>query len=96
MRFCISEWNAGDCNTGGVWSGWSSPERVQSFYAGWLHMLAGDGNLSSTRFWDANVFLLAGNSDTGSGRYYNIIRRDGSTPAWYETFKSISTSDPNR
>jgi hypothetical protein len=61
-------------------------------------MLAGDGELtdSGTRYWNANLFLIAGNSDTGTGRYYNIIRRDGSTPPWYDTFKTMSTTDPLR
>ena len=71
---------------------------MQAFYSGWLHMLQGDGVTtgSGTRFWDANCFELASESPTGYGADYNLIREDGSTPAWYDTFKAISTSDPDR
>jgi hypothetical protein len=98
IRFSMSEWNAGSCATASTncWSGWSNPSAVQSFYAGWLGMLRGDGNTTATgtRYWAANVFEIASNSDAGPGGYYNIIRQDGSTPAWYDTFKSYSTTDP--
>ncbi|MDT4923202.1 MAG: hypothetical protein QOG01_915 [Pseudonocardiales bacterium] len=98
IRFAISEWNAGSSNSGGAWAGWTIAGKPEAFYRGWLHMLAGDGELtdSGTRYWNANLFLIAGNSDTGTGRYYNIIRRDGSTPPWYDTFKTMSTTDPLR
>ena len=98
IRFSISEWNAGSNNSSGTWSGWHTPSRVQAFYDGWLHMLQGDGVTTGagTRYWNANVFELASISAIGFGRYYNLIREDGSTPTWYETFKAVSTGDPNR
>ncbi len=98
IRFSISEWNAGSHNSDGTWSGWSTPSRVQAFYSGWLTMLQGDGVTTGTgtRYWNANVFELASEAPTGYGAYYNLIRKDGTTPAWYDTFKAISTSDPNR
>lgn len=96
MKFAISEWNAGSSESTGTWSGWSSPARVQDFYAGWLDMLRGDGDTGSTRYWGANCFLIAGNPSKGTGSYYNIIRADGSTPAWYETFRGMSLNDPLR
>jgi hypothetical protein len=98
IRLSISEWNAGANNSEGTWSGFSTPARVQAFYAGWLHMLAGDGRTTGagTRYWHASVFELASESSTGYGRFYNLIRKDGSTPAWYETFKAISTADTKR
>jgi hypothetical protein len=98
IRFSISEWNAGADNSDGIWSGWSTPSMVQAFYSSWLHMLQGNGVTTGTgtRFWDANCFELASESPTGYGAYYNLIREDGSTPAWYDTFKAISTSDPDR
>jgi hypothetical protein len=100
IRFAISEWQAGVCTnlSTSCWSGWSTPATVQSFYSSWLGMLAGDGNTTGagTRYWAANVFEIASNSDTGPGGYYNIIRQDGTTPAWYDTFKAISTIDPLR
>jgi hypothetical protein len=95
IRFSISEWNAGSSNSGGAWSGWRATGQPDVFYRGWLHMLAGDGVVTGfgTRYWSANVFLIAGNDDAGSSRYYNIIRQDGSTPPWYDTFSAISTTD---
>jgi hypothetical protein len=98
VRFSVSEWSAGADNSDGVWSGWSTPSRVQQFFAGWLKMLQGNGVTtgSGTRFWHASCFELASESPTGDGHYYNLIREDGSTPAWYDTFKQISTSDPLR
>jgi hypothetical protein len=98
IRFSISEWNAGANNSSGTWSGWATPSSVQSFYSSWLHMLQGNGVTTGagTRYWDANCFELASESPTGDGAYYNLIREDGSTPAWYDTFKAISTSDPDR
>lgn len=98
VRFSISEWSAGLSSSAGKWSGWSNPATVQQFFSAWLGMLKGDGNVSGTgtRYWSANTFEIASNSDTGAGRYYNIIRQDGSTPAWYSTFKAISTTDPRR
>jgi F5/8 type C domain len=98
IRFSISEWNAGSHNTDGTWSGWSTPSRVQAFYNGWLTMLQGDGTTTGagTRYWNANVFELASEAPTGYGAYYNLVRKDGTTPAWYDTFKAISTSDPDR
>ncbi len=61
-------------------------------------MLQGDGTTTGTgtRYWNANVFELASEAPTGYGAYYNLIRKDGTTPAWYDTFKAISTSDPDR
>jgi hypothetical protein len=98
IRFSISEWNAGANNSDGTWSGWATPSRVQGFYAGWLHMLQGNGVTTGpgTRYWQAGVFELGSESPTGYGRYYNLIREDGTTPAWYSTFKAVSTSDPRR
>ena len=98
IRLSISEWNAGSNNSSGTWSGWHTPSRVQAFYDGWLHMLQGDGVTTGagTRYWNANVFELASISAVGFGRYYNLVREDGSTPTWYETFKAVSTNDPNR
>jgi hypothetical protein len=98
IRFSISEWNAGANNTDGTWSGWKTPRRVQSFYKGWLRMLQGNGTTTGagTRYWSANCFELASESPTGYGRFYNLIRENGSTPAWYKTFKAISTGDPRR
>lgn len=88
IRFAISEWNAGVANASGAWSGWRSPSRVQTFYAGWFNMLAGDGMSTGqgTRFWAANCFELASNADTGAGAPYNLVEQDGTTPAWYATF----------
>ena len=37
-------------------------------------------------------FELASNSDTGSGRYYNLVNEDGTTPPWYTTFSRMSNS----
>jgi len=98
IRFSISEWNAGANNSDGTWKGWSNPARVQAFYKGWLRMLQGNGNVkgTGTRYWNANVFELASESAKGYGRYYNLIRKDGTTPAWYQTFKTISRNDPRR
>lgn len=98
IRFSISEWNAGESNSSGTWSGWTTPGRPGQFYDGWYNMLRGDGNTtgSGTRYWNANLFLIAGNSDTGSGRFYNIIRQDGTVPDWYYNYKNQSLSDPLR
>jgi hypothetical protein len=92
IRFSISEWNAG-VSRSDAWSGWSTPGRPQHFYAGWFDMLRGDGVTTGagTRYWSANLFLIAGNSDTGSGSSYNLIRRDGSVPPWYYTFREAAT-----
>jgi hypothetical protein len=94
ILFSISEWNAGAANSGGTWSGWTTPGRPGAFYRGWLDMLAGDGRTtgSGTRYWSANVFEVASNSDTGIGRYYNLVRRDGSTPDWFADFRSRSVA----
>jgi hypothetical protein len=56
-------------------------------------MLRGDGDISSsgTAYWNSNVFLVAGNSDTGVGRFYNWIHRDGTVPSWYYTIKDYMT-----
>ena len=97
IQFSISEWSAGVSRTD-AWSGWATPSRVARFYDGWFEMLRGDGRTTGdgTRYWNANQFLIAGNSDTGTGRYYNWIRRDGSVPAWYTNIKNASTGDPLR
>jgi len=94
VRFSISEWNAG-VSRSDSWSGWSTPGRPEQFYAGWFDMLRGDGVTTGagTRYWNANAFLIAGNSDTGSGRSYNIIRRDGSVPPWYYTFRNAALGE---
>lgn len=96
IRFSVSEFNAGSSNSGGTWSGWTIAGQPEAFYNGWLGMLRGDGDLTSTRWWNNNVFEIASNSDTGSGKYYNLIRQDGTTPPWYDTFKTLSTTDPLR
>lgn len=92
VRFAISEWNAGVAKASDTWSGWATPSRVQSFYTGWFKMLQGDGNTTSggTRYWAANCFEVASNSDNGSEAFYNLINQDGSTPAWYTTFVTSS------
>jgi hypothetical protein len=94
IRLAISEWNAGAAESGGTWSGWTTPGRPARFYRGWLSMLRGDGRRptgDSARYWEATAFEIASNSDTAADRYYNLIRADGSTPAWYATFKTIAT-----
>lgn len=94
IRLAISEWNAGAAEPSGTWSGWTTPGRPEQFYRGWLSMLRGDGRRttgSSGRYWEATAFEIASNSDTATDRYYNLIRADGSTPAWYATFKAIAT-----
>jgi len=98
IRFSLGEWNAGANNADGTWSGWSTPSRVQTFYRGWLRMLQGNGVTtgSGTRWWNANCFELAGEAPTCLGHFYNLIRKDGSTPAWYGPFKPVSTEDPRR
>ena len=96
IRFSISEFSAGSSNSSGTWSGWSTAGRPEAFYTGWYGMLRGDGNLTGTRYWNCNMFEIASNSDTGSGRYYNIIRADATVPSWYATFKTLSTTDPLR
>ena len=92
IRFSISEWEAGLSNSGATWSGWTTGGRPEQFYAGWLQMLRGDGAVtgSGTRYWNANAFLLASESDTGSSKYYNLVKQDGSTQSWYDTFRSFS------
>ena len=71
---------------------------MQAFYKGWLRMLQGNGKTTGagTRYWNANCFEVASESPTGDGHYYNLIREDGSTPAWHSTFKTISRNDPRR
>jgi hypothetical protein len=98
IRFSVSEFTAGSSNSSGTWSGWTIAGQPEAFYNGWFGMLRGDGNLtgSGTRWWNNNVFEIASNSDTGLGRFYNLIRQDGTTPAWYDTFKTLSTTDPLR
>ena len=98
IRFSISEWSAGANNSDGTWSGWHTPSRVQAFYNGWLHMLRGNGATTGagTRYWHASAFELASESPTGLGAFYNLIRENGSVPAWYYTFKAVSTGDPLR
>jgi hypothetical protein len=93
IRFSISEWSAGSANSSGTWSGWTTRGRPDQFFSGWYQMLRGDGNTTGTgsAYWSANLFVTASESDTGTSRYYNIIRKDGSVPAWYSTFKDYST-----
>lgn len=97
ILFSVSEWNAGVSGSD-MWSGWTTAGRPGRFYDGWYDMLRGDGTTTGTgtRYWNANVFGIAINSDTGSGRYYNIIRRDGTVPDWYANFAAKSTGDPLR
>ncbi len=92
IRFAISEWNAGVAKGSDTWSGWATPSRVQSFYTGWFKMLQGNGLTTgaSTRYWAANCFEVASNSDIGSQAFYNLINQDGTTPAWYTTFVQAS------
>jgi hypothetical protein len=99
IRFSISEWNAGNAeSSSNLWSGWTTPSRVQQFYTGWLQMLQGDGNTTGTgtRFWNAGLFLIAGNPDTSVPGYYNFITKSGTARPWYDTFKAISLADPLR
>ena len=98
IRFAISEWNAGSCNSGGTWAGWTTAGMPGAFYDGWYGMLRGDGVMTGagTRFWEATVFEAASNSDTGTGRFYNIVRQDGATPDWYANWKADSLADPLR
>ena len=93
IRFSISEWNAGSSNTTGTWSGWTTPNRPEQFYGGWYNMLRGDGVTTGTgtAYWNSNLFLIAGNSDTGTGRFYNWVRKDGTVPSWYQTIKDFMT-----
>lgn len=97
IRFAVSEWNAG-VSRSDMWSGWTTAGAPEAFYAGWFDMLRGDGVTTGTgtRYWAACLFLIAGNSDTGTGRFYNIIRQDGTVPTWYTTYKTYSTGDPLR
>ena len=99
IRFSISEWEAGTCaTTTNCWTGFSSPSAVQSYYDGWYRMLRGDGNTTGTgtRYWSANVFAIASFTDTDPNGVYNLVRQDGTTPPWYDTFRSMSTVDPLR
>jgi hypothetical protein len=93
IRFSLSEWNAGSSNTTGSWTGWTTPGRPEQFFSGWYEMLRGNGVTtgSGTAYWNSNLFVMASNSDTGTGRYYNWIRKDGSVPSWYHTIKAYST-----
>ena len=92
IRFSISEWNAGANEDDGTWSGFRDPARVSAFYRGWYRMLQGNGRTTGTgtRYWNACVFQLAAESMTGQGRYYNLIRPDGTAPGWFATFRQIS------
>lgn len=94
IRWSISEWNAGSSD----WSGWGVAGRPGQFYDRMFPMLRGDGNLdgTGTRWWDANVFGIAINSDSSSGGVYNVIRRDGTVNPWYDNFTAASTGDPLR
>jgi hypothetical protein len=93
VKLSLSEWNAGSSNSSGTWSGWTTAGRPEQFYAGWYQMLRGDGNTGpdGTAYWNSNLFLIAGNSDTGSGRFYNWIHQDGSVPSWYATIRDFMT-----
>jgi hypothetical protein len=93
IRFSLSEWNAGSSNSTGTWSGWTTPGRPEQFFSGWYEMLRGDGVTtgSGTAYWNSNLFVIASNSDTGTGRFYNWIRKDGSVPSWYHTIKAYFT-----
>jgi hypothetical protein len=99
IRFSISEWQAGACaTTTNCWTGFSSPSAVQSYYDGWYRMLRGNGNTAGTgtRYWSANLFAIASFTDTDPNGAYNLVRQDGTTPPWYDTFRSMSTVDPLR
>lgn len=99
IRFAISEWNAG-YSRGGTsdWAGWTTTGAPGAFYDGWYGMLRGDGNTqgAGTRYWAANLFDIASNSDTGTGKWYNYIHQDGTVPAWYANYKNASLNDPLR
>jgi hypothetical protein len=95
----MSEWQAGACaTTTNCWSGFSSASKVQAYYDGWYRMLRGDGNTAGTgtRYWSANLFAIASFTDTDPNGVYNLVRPDGTTPPWYDTFKSMSSLDPLR
>jgi hypothetical protein len=99
IRFSMSEWQAGACaTTTNCWSGFSSASKVQAYYDGWYRMLRGDGNTAGTgtRYWSANLFAIASFTDTDPNGVYNLVRPDGTTPPWYDTFKSMSSLDPLR
>ena len=101
MLFAISEWNAGICpSSTNCWSGWGTSGAPGSFYDKWLNMLQGNGattGSAGTRYWDANLFEVASNTDGTVGPdNYNVIKTDGTTPAWYDNFKAASLNDANR
>lgn len=93
VLFSISEWAPGINNSGGTWSGWTTSGAPEAFIAGWFKMLRGNGVTTGagTAFWNANLFVMASESDTGTNRYYNWIHKDGTVPSWYQTFKNYAT-----
>ena len=100
VLFSVSEWAAGSSNSVGVWSGWSTPATVQTFYSGWFDMLRGNGTLtgsSSTRWWVNIQFCLASN-ESSPGTAYDLIGHDSpwTATAWYSTLKELSLTDPLR
>lgn len=85
IKLSISEWNAGvSISSGNMWTGWSTASMVESFYTNYLQALEDIG------FYNANLFCVACNSDTGIPGNYNIIKKDASVPAWYDEFKLYS------
>lgn len=92
----ISEWSAGLSRSDATWSGWTTTDRPEQFFAGWLTMLQGDGTTTGagTRYWEASNFLLASESDAGASRYYNTVKQDGSVQTWYYTFRDVAAADP--
>lgn len=93
IKLSISEWEAGNL----AWTGWTTASTVQSYYDGWFrYVLQGgalpDGSIGATeRWWNANQFVTASDNN-----YYDMIKADGTTYPWYDTFKSASINDPNR
>jgi hypothetical protein len=93
VRLSISEYGLGASNSGGTWSGWTTPGRPGQFLNGWLSMLRGNGVLtgpSGTAYWQATLFCDACNSDTSTDKYYNYIRKDGTLTGWYGNFLAFT------
>jgi hypothetical protein len=73
-----------------AWCGWANTCTVDtngptpdSFLTGWLGMLKAEG------FHTFNLFLVAGNSDSGTGGSYNWVRQDAGEGPGYTAFRTF-------
>lgn len=91
VRYGIGEWQAGVSRTSDAWCGWAATctvdtngETPAEFDTNWLNMLDAEG------FHTANVFLIAGNSDSGVGGKYNWVTQAGGEGPGYTSIKNFT------